>query len=180
MRTLNKYISFAILIGLMAATSTFAQMRAQSDRTTEQQVARQLRMLPYYGVFDHITFELQGETVVLSGKVNSLGTRRAAEAAMKDVSGISNVVNQIEELPPSPYDARLRRAAFLTFNDRGLSRYLWEPNPEIRIIVQNGRITIEGHVSNQSDSNLANLLANSIPGVFEVTNNLIVGRPVPR
>lgn len=180
MKTLRNYLTFAIIIGLVAVSTSFAQMRATSGRTTEQEIARQIRMLVNYGVFDHITFQLQGDTVVLGGQVNSLGTRKAAEAAMKDVQGVKNVVNQIEDLPPSPYDDRLRRALFRTFNDRGLSRYLWEPNPEIRIIVKNGRVSIEGFVSNQGDSNLANLLAKGIPGAFEVTNNLIVGKPIYR
>ena len=51
-----------------------------------------------------------------------------------------------------------------------------EPNPSIRIIVENGNVTLEGYVSNKGDYNLANILANGVSGVFSVKNNLVVGK----
>jgi hyperosmotically inducible periplasmic protein len=169
---------FALILGIFSVVS--ATTVSAQPRTLEQQVFKRLISLPYYGIFDHIGFELNGDTVVLSGKVRSLSTRRDAEAAVKRITGVNNVVNNIVNLPPSPYDDRIRVAALRTLADRGLSRYMWEPNPEIRIVVENGRITLEGYVSNRGDWNLANVITNGIPGVFEVTNNLQVGRELYR
>ncbi len=44
----------------------------------------------------------------------------------------------------------------------------------IRIIVKNGKVTLEGVVDNEGDKNIANIRANSVSGVFSVTNNLQV------
>ena len=56
-----------------------------------------------------------------------------------------------------------------------LNRYGWGTQPSIRIIVENGHVTLEGVVNNQTDRNVAEIRANSVPGVFSVTNDLRVG-----
>ncbi|HVF46760.1 MAG TPA: BON domain-containing protein, partial [Pyrinomonadaceae bacterium] len=60
--------------------------------------------------------------------------------------------------------------------DRGPAQYFSDRNPDVRIIVENGRMTLEGVVSSRSDSNTLNILAHGINGVFEVTNNMVVGK----
>jgi hypothetical protein len=85
------------------------------------------------------------------------------------------VVNRIENLPPSSFDDAIRARLVRTFdNTGGVSGYLREPNPSVRIIVENGRVTLEGYVNNRGTANLMNILANGIPGVFSVTNNLVI------
>ncbi len=163
----------------MFAVTANAQMpfsQRTSSVAIEQQVYKKLRRLPNYGVFDHITFRVNGSTVVLDGKVNSLGTRSSAAAEVKRIAGVTQVVNNIDQLPPSPMDDRIRRAALRTFAQHGLGGYFWEVNPDVRIIVERGRITLEGFVMNSGDYHRMNIYANGISGVFEVTNNLIVGR----
>lgn len=147
-----------------------------SGRTLEKKVYKEILKLPNYGIFDFISFQVKGGTVVLDGKVNSLGTRSQATRVVRDIPGVTNVINNIDDLPPSGFDASIRRAAYREFHRGSLSRYLWENRPDVRIIVENGRITLEGYVANSGDRNLFNILANGIPGVFQVTNNLIVGR----
>lgn len=141
----------------------------------DEQVYWKLKGLPNANVFDYITWNINGGTVTLSGKVLTLGTRRAAENLVKDIPGVSNVVNNIEELPPSPSDNRIRRAALIAFTSHGPAQYFGEPNPQVHIIVEHGRMALEGYVARRADSNLLNILANGIPGVFEVDNNLVVG-----
>lgn len=150
--------------------------QALSGRALEQKIYKEILKLPNYGIFDFINFQVNGSTVVLDGKVNSLGTRRQAARVVRDIPGVTNVINNIDDLPPSSFDASIRRAAYREFHRGSLSRYLWENRPDVRIIVENGRITLEGYVANSGDRNLFNILANGIPGVFKVTNNLIVGR----
>jgi len=169
----------AVSVASMSAQS-FSGSRTGSVKTIEQQVFKKLLTLPKYGVFDHLTYQVNGSTVVLGGKVISLGTRSSAESAVKRIPGVSQVINNIDELPPSPYDDRIRRQALRTFADKGLYRYLWEPNPQVRIIVDSGRMSLEGYVANSGDRNLFNVYAHGIFGTFDIQNNLIVGNDARR
>lgn len=174
-----KYIrSFAIITFAFLSLLAF-DAKAQTPQTVlEQKIFKKIIALPYYGVFDHISYKVDGRTVTLYGKVASLGTKRDAERAVKRIDGVETVINNIDNLPPSSFDNSIRRQIVREFYNRGgsLYRYLQEPNPSIRVIVENGRVTLEGYVSNRGDSNLANILANSVSGVFSVRNNLIVGK----
>lgn len=184
MKNLKKYfaLSFAVIIFSVVGFNAPIQGATieKPAKTVEQQIFSKLLSLPYYGVFDHIAFQLHGDTVVLSGKVITLGTKRDAAATVKNIPGVSKVVNNIEELPIGSFDNRIRQAALITFVNRGPAQYFSSVNPEVRIIVENGRITLEGYVARESDSNLLNILANGLGGVFKVTNNLVVGRDLRR
>jgi hyperosmotically inducible protein len=140
----------------------------------ERAVFKRLIRLPYYGVFDHITYKVEGETVTLFGKVAIARNRKDAERAIKRVAGVRRVANNIEVLPPSPFDDRIRRRIVRTLAAKGLFRYLQEPNPSVRLIVDGGRVDLEGFVANRGDYNLMNILANGVSDVFSVTNNLAV------
>jgi osmotically-inducible protein OsmY len=161
-----------------ASAQDYVRTAAASPKPLEQQVYKKLRGLTNYNVFDNITATANGSVVMLEGKVITLGTKRQAENVVKGIQGVTEVVNNIEELPPSPADDRIRRAAYLTFVNRGPAQYFSTINPDVRIIVENGRITLEGYVYRESDSNMLNILANGISGVFEVTNNLVIGKRV--
>jgi hyperosmotically inducible protein len=96
---------------------------------------------------------------------------------VKKVEGVEHVNNQIEILPPSPNDDRIRLAvAHAIFNDERLFKYSLASVPPIHIIVKNGHVTLEGAVDNETDKNEAYLKANSVPGVFSVENHLQVQR----
>lgn len=168
---------FAIaIIGLLFVNGQAQNYASQADFTPlERQIHKKIVTMPYYGVFDHIAFEVKGNTVVLSGKVYSLGVRKRAERIVKKIDGVENVVNNIENLPPSSFDNRIRRQLVREFYRGGsLYRYLQGPQPSVRLIVDNGRIALEGVVANRGDYNLAGILAKGIPGVFEIENNLLI------
>jgi hyperosmotically inducible protein len=152
----------------------------KSAKTIEQKVFKEILTLPYYGVFDHIAFKVDGGTVTLYGKVANAVNRKSAERSIRDIKGVTNVVNNIEILPLGSFDNTIRRQVFREFASRGLYRYLWEPNPSVRIIVENGHVSLEGYVANRGDYNLMNILANGVSGVFSVDNNLFVGKDQPR
>jgi hyperosmotically inducible periplasmic protein len=142
-----------------------------------RQVRNELVTLPYYGVFDWLEGEVKGDgTVILRGQVVRPTTKSDAEGRVKDVEGVERVVNEIEVLPLSPNDDRIRLAVYRAiFNyNSPLFRYATQAVPPIHIIVRNGRVTLKGVVANKSDSNLANIRARGVPGVFEVTNQLQV------
>jgi len=165
----------AIILGILAI-GVFTVGGSAQSKTIDQAVNHKIRMLTNYGVFDHITFQVSGPIVTLSGKVNSLGTKSEAEASVKRIPGVEKVINNIENLPPSPMDDAIRVKTLRTLSAGGLGGYFWETNPDVRIIVENGHVTLEGYVMNQGDLNRANILANGVSNVFSVTNNLIVGK----
>jgi len=94
---------------------------------------------------------------------------------VKHIEGVEKVDNQIEVLPPSPMDDRLRLILYRAiYGYPALEKYALGVQKPIRIIVKNGRVTLEGVVDSESDKNLAGLRANGVPGIFSVINNLQV------
>jgi hyperosmotically inducible protein len=134
--------------------------------------------LPYYGVFDWIEFEvLPGNAVVLRGQVTSPpDTKSRAEAVVKDIEGVNRVINEIEVLPVSPNDDRLRRALYRAIYDfdSPLFKYGVGSRQAIHIIVKDGRATLKGVVDSDMDKQLAYMKARGVSGLFEVTNQLRV------
>lgn len=173
---------FAVASISFATVSAWSFVPKADDpvRSTEQKVYHELKKLPHYGVFDYIGFTVNGSTVTLTGKTYSLGTKSAAARFVKDIPGVLSVINKIDELPLSSFDDRIRRQAVRTFADHSLSGYLWETDPDVRIIVENGRVTLEGFVHSEGDKNAMNILANGLSGVFRVQNNLVVGKTIYR
>ncbi len=141
----------------------------------EREVRRQLVMLPYYSVFDNLEYKVEGDSVTLLGQVTRPTLKGDAEGAVKSIEGVERVVNRIEVLPLSPGDDRIRREEFRAiFGFASLNRYAIQAVPPIHIIVKNGHVTLEGVVATQGDKNIAGIQANSVSGVFSVTNNLRV------
>jgi hyperosmotically inducible protein len=132
-------------------------------------------MLPYYGVFDNLSYQVDGDTVTLLGHVTRPTLKSDAEKAVKGVEGVERVVNEIEVLPLSGADDQIRLAVYRSiYGYEGLNRYVLQAVPPIHIIVKNGNVTLEGVVSNDADRNMANIRANSVPNVFSVENRLRV------
>ena len=139
-----------------------------------KEVRHELVMLPYYGVFDNLAFEVTRDgAVTLRGQVRQPTLRSDAENVTKDIPGVTKIVNEIEVLPLSPDDDRIRMALYQgIYGSPGLNRYAHQAVPSIHIIVKNGNATLEGVAATEGDKNLAGIQANSVTGVFSVTNNL--------
>jgi len=160
-------------LGASAGTTTNPKVLTLSD-----QVHHELATLPWYGVFDHLDYQVNGTEVILSGQVTSehATTKDDAGKFVKSIPGVTNVVNNIEVLPPSLMDNRIRRAEFrAVFSHADLGRYTMGAIPQVHIIVKNGHVSLEGVVMNQMDKNIAGIVANTVPGVFSVENNLRIG-----
>ena len=155
-----------------------AAVQNQDPRLTrlEREVRHQLWLLPYYGVFDNLAFKVEpGGKVTLLGQVRKPTLKSDAERAVKEIEGVDTVDNQIEVLPLSPNDDRIRLRVYRTiYRNSGLERYAIQAVPPIHIIVKNGNVTLEGAVGSEMDKTLANIKARGVPGVFKVTNNLKV------
>lgn len=176
----NRFFVALVFMALLLAGGTSAVAAAGTDQVRTQQLASEveaaLLRLPYYDVFDSLGYELPGHgTVVLSGQVRTAWLKDSAEKAVKRVSGVDTVVNNIEVLPVSMNDDRIRMAVYRSlFYDSTLDRYAMGANPSIRIVVKNGQVTLEGLVGTEMDKTIAGMKARQVFGVFGVTNRLIV------
>lgn len=147
----------------------------RAENRLQDQVAHALNMLPTYSLFDIISYQVQGSTVILDGRVRTVGLKAAAEDAVKKVEGVEKVQNNIQELPPSEADDHVRaQIARAIFDTPALQPYSMGVVPPIHIIVDNSNVWLEGIVNSQADKDLAGLKASTVPGVFSVTNDLRV------
>ncbi len=175
------YAIFLILLSPPAGVVPTTQ--AQTSARLVRQVRHELVTLPYYGVFDWLQFEIRPDnTVVLLGQVVRPSTKSDAEARVKEIEGVRGVANQIEVLPASPQDDRLRVALYRTIYgwNSPLFRYATQATPSIHIIVNRGRATLKGVVDSSGDANLAYVRARGVPGLFDVKNELTTENEMPK
>lgn len=167
-----------IVICFTLAAAAFAQPTPRPEARIIREVRHELLMLPYFGVFDYIAFKVEGYKVTLLGQVTRPGLKSDAESAIKGIEGVEAVDNRIEVLPPSPMDDQLRIQLFRSiYGYPPLEKYALGVIKPIRIIVQGGKLTLEGVVDSEEDKSLVGVRANGISGVFKVTNNLQVVKP---
>ena len=176
MKTIKSKLVTLVAI-LVMATGAVVAAPAKAETINADQVMQRVRKeivtLPFYGVFDNLAYKVDGSTVTLHGQVVRPTTRSDAESRVKRIPGVERVVNNIEVLPLSPYDDDIRvRTYYTVFGTSNLYRYAMSANPSIHIVVNRGRVTLEGVVANKADKQLAYIAARSVPGVFEVVNNL--------
>jgi osmotically-inducible protein OsmY len=185
-----------LTIAFVVAVSSLAGAQEARDRTIDDIRDAVLR-LPYYGVFDAISFSYDKGTVTLEGYAYRPPLKNDAERAVKRVSGVDTVINKIVELPVSSMDDDLRwRTFYAIYTNDFLSRYapggglLWghrhrirrdlqlglQPlgNYPIHIIVERGRIRLVGVVDSQADKTVAELAARGVSGSFGVENQLTI------
>lgn len=167
-----------VVVVSIASVSVCAQQREVTPKAQERiqkEVRHELVMLPYLDVFDNLAYKVDGYNVTLFGQVTNPTVKSDAEAAVKKIEGVEKVDNQIEVLPVSPMDDGLRRRLFRAiYGYAPMQKYDMPTIKPIRIIVKGGHVTLEGVVDSEGDKNIAGLRANGVPGVFSVTNNLVV------
>ncbi|MGA2100556.1 MAG: BON domain-containing protein [Candidatus Sulfotelmatobacter sp.] len=164
-----------ISLSAVAQDAQRDQPPAKSQDRIIREVRHELLMLPYFGVFDYIAYKVDGGTVALLGQVVRPSLKSDAESAVKRIEGVDRVDNQIEVLPPSSMDDRIRIRLFhAIYGYSALEKYSLGVQKPIRIIVKGGRVTLEGVVDSDGDKNMVGIRANSVSGIFSVTNNLQV------
>ena len=195
------FILGLVALSGVASASTSSDVRTATspievvnlDSSLPRQISRTLRThLYHYSLFDLLSFRVNGSKVTLFGQVSYPSLKPTAERLLANIKGVTSVENQIEVLPTSFYDDDLRVATMRALFSNGfLRRYAWFGSgshgyslrfgyshipyrSDIHIIVKNGDVTLEGVVSRKTHSDVASLLANSVSGVFSVTNNLRV------
>jgi hyperosmotically inducible protein len=137
-------------------------------------------MVPQYGVFDHLSYQVTGYTVTLTGSVTQPVIKNNAERAVKSIEGVEKVDNRIVVLPVYTADNQIRIAVYRAiYGTPALERYALQAIPSIHIIVNNGNVTLEGAVATKADADNAAIRAKTVGGVFSVTSNLKVDAPAP-
>ena len=125
--------------------------------------------------FNNINIGVHNGVVTLSGTVYGPTDKDSALSMVSHTPGVRDVVDNLEVAPVSPMDDQLRlRLARAIYGDSQLSRYALDPAKPIRITVVNGNVVLSGVVDNKMDKDVAGIRANSVPGVFKVTNNIQV------
>lgn len=192
------FLAFNVIVLPMMAQE--AQPPASFSQEDGMRIVKEVRKrilgLQNYGVFDWITFGIHGNNIILNGYASRPVLKSDAERAVKSIPGVAGVDNNIEVLPPSPMDDRVRAAVYnqlytnavlRKYNaNQGSARRAMMPglnvggitqNPPmgfhaIHIIVKNGNVMLFGVVNNQMDADIANIQANTVSGVFSVDNFL--------
>lgn len=188
----------ATLTLLLAALGLSAATPAQHDsERLIREVRREILTLPNYGLFDHIRFSLEGDTVRLSGYASRPTLKSSAARVVKAIPGVESVRNDIEVLPLSRFDDEIRTRAYIAiYGDPVLARYNpnrgvpipWSParattgitndpppgNHPIHIIVRDGHLTLAGVVDTAADRQIAGMRANNVFGALTVENRIEV------
>ena len=144
----------------------------REDLQIFQDVSRQVLRYPQFTIFDSINANVEDGVVTLTGKVTMPYKRDDIATRVGRIDGVRGVRNDITVLPVSPWDDELRfRIARAIYGNSNFWTYGAMANPPIHVVVENGRVTLEGVVNSNVDRMVARSIASSC-GAFSVTNNL--------
>ncbi len=173
MRTFNRSLALCLLALLAVACA--AQEQQSSPAQLENRVRDQIPEIPNLSVFDNLTFQLYGHTVVLAGQVTNPALKADAERTIREINGVTGVTNHIDVLPTSPSDDHIRQAVLgLMESDYLLAPFVKGTDPLVHIIVRNGTVNLMGRVDMEVERTSAYSWAKSVPGVESVTNQIQV------
>ena len=169
-------LGFAIMALTLSLAAESTNISSRGSERLEQRVRHELNMIPYVNTFDYLSFSVDGNgNVTLNGEVTNPVIKSDAGNVVKRIEGVEHVDNQIRVLPLSPMDDGLRLRLFRTiYGYPALERYSLGVLKPIRIIVENGHVTLMGVVDSVADKNIAGIRANGVPGIFSVDNQLKV------
>ncbi|MEJ2634124.1 MAG: BON domain-containing protein [Calditrichia bacterium] len=146
-----------------------------SGKAIAQNVVDQIYKNMFYSIFDWVTIQVDSGVVTLRGWVYEPWHKTEFEDEAERAIGVLNVVNEIKVLPNSPLDDQIRfRAARLIYNDPSFIQYAYQINPPIHIVVDRGKVILEGFVDSQFDKNWAGNLVKFNTDAFSVDNQLKV------
>lgn len=170
----------AVLAGVgIAGAATTTKAAPATDAEIAAKLAREIRMYSRYTIWDNVKLRVNEGNVELLGEVSEPFKKEDMGRLAKGVPGVESVTNQLKVLPLSGHDDRLRmQVARAVYGHTALSRYGIGSNPPIHIIVDNGRVTLEGVVNNDMDKQIAGMQASTAGLSFgPVVNNLRVENP---
>jgi len=147
------------------------------ENRIELEIRRLLRTLPYFGVFDHLEYRVDGSIVTLYGQVVHPDLRSDAQTLVSTIEGVGQVNNEIRFLTVSPSECQLRKAIFVAIYANPRFRpYTLVSGGTIHIVVEGDRVTLEGEVSSATDRLSVASVVKAVQGVSQVENHLTVSK----
>jgi hyperosmotically inducible periplasmic protein len=128
-----------------------------------------------YGIaFNAITLDVKDGVVTLGGTVHDYPSKDSALGVAATTPGVKDIVDNIDVAPTSIFDDELRVKLYRAiYGAPTLQRYEMDPQKPIRIVVENGHVTLYGVVDSAMDKQIAGTQASGVSGVFSVDNQLI-------
>jgi hyperosmotically inducible periplasmic protein len=166
---LARMMTVAIAFLVMAAPARAAD---KANLQVFRDVQRQVLQYPHFTIFDSVDAQVDGGVVTLSGKVTMPYKRDDIERRVRRLASVKEVRNRIDVLPVSKFDDDLRyQIARAIYSNSNFRPYANMVNPPIHIIVERGRVTLEGVVNSEVDRMLARSIASNFLA-FDVKNDL--------
>jgi hyperosmotically inducible periplasmic protein len=163
-------------------TAVRNEVQVAGAEIPDQQLQEKLQKAITYNLWGNVPIQFQAISVQVQNGVAVVGGHAAGPVAAADAiavvantKGVKDVIDNIQVDPVSDFDDRIRVQEYRAiYGYPLLNQYAIDPEKPIRIQVQNGHVTLFGTVDNQAQKNAAGIQANTVPGVFSVTNNLQV------
>jgi hyperosmotically inducible protein len=166
---MGKPLLVALLL-LGFANTTFAADRTNAELFRD--VSAQVNRYVHFTIFDTVHAQVDEGVVTLSGKVTMPYKATEIEKRVARIEGVKSVRNTITVLPVSMFDNGLRwQIARAIYAHPALFQYGVGANPSIHVIVENGRVTLDGVINHEMDKAIATSIARSSMA-FEVRNEL--------
>jgi hyperosmotically inducible protein len=166
---------FAMSLLLAVPALVYGSGKAPVQTSLEDKVRGEIVRLPYYSIFDELSFRVDGDKVTLFGEVTQYTLKRDAESAIKHIAGVGSFESHVEVLPLSTFDDNIRLRTYRAiYGYSALSPYAHGVLPSIHIIVKDGNVTLLGVVNSKMDRDMVYSRANGVFGSFSVTDNLQV------
>jgi osmotically-inducible protein OsmY len=149
------------------------------DNQLDAQLDRELYYdrIGYDNEFNYVTASVKDCVATLTGETRLPIDHDSALALVDSTPGVKEVIDNVTVAPVSFFDDRIRLSALRAiYRDPVLSRYAIDPARPIRIVVENGHLTLYGTVMNSMDKNIAGIRAGSVFGAFTVQNDLQVAK----
>lgn len=178
-KIIGNVLAAALLLGVGVAGAADRNAAPLTGSALQQRVGHEIRMYPYYTIWDDISYRVDNGQVQLFGAVNEPYKKDDIERIIRGIPGVTSLTDQIKVLPLSTFDDRIRlQVARAIYRDPVLSQYSMEPIPPIHIIVENGHVTLTGVVHTAMEKNVAGIRANGAGmSLGMVTNDLRVEKP---
>ncbi len=173
----ERAVKIARKVNGVFGVSNGIQVRSpRTDQEIARDLTREIRVFPYYSVFDLVQGDVKDGVVTLRGAVRLPVRFHDYENLAKQVAGVREVKNELEVLPASRFDDEIRyRVARAIYGSSALGpRYSNQALPPIHIIVKNGNVRLEGAVATTLDKALADRAARFAATYFTLENNLKV------
>jgi hyperosmotically inducible periplasmic protein len=172
MNPYSRFLTAGLLALALSGTARAEDIVERKDFQVFQGVSRQVQQYVNFTVFDSVSATVQDGIVTLTGKVTMPFKVQDLTRRVARVDGVRKIDNQIQVLPVSRFDDELRlRIARAIYGNPSFWHYASMANPPIHIVVDGGRVRLEGTVNSHVERMLAQSLTIGF-GAFSVENGL--------